>query len=269
MAFRAPRYSYVHAARDLGVASITLDGSSADADFPIDNLIDDRAGTLMKFTAPSLGENIEVDLGVGFDTGINRVIVPANHNLTGIRVWQDDNAGFATPSALAAASSETPGTIIDYEFTDSTQRYLRFVISGSSTLWQVPQLVFTKVVTLTTGVALADSVDEKRDNSTTLNQSNGLRPTIQHGPQQRYVEYEYESPLEGADLTAMEALVDSVGTFRPFYIDPASFSTPPETDEPVLAVKFDEMPDSKNTILVPMSGARSKAYRLKLIESLD
>ena len=127
----------------------------------------------------------------------------------------------------------------------------------------------TKIVEIGTGVALADSVDEKRDNVTRLQQPTGRLPTIQHGPQQRYIEYEYESPLSGADLTAMEALVAAVGMAYPFYVDPASFSTPPETDEPALAMKFAEMPSSSNSILVPMVGARSKTYRLQLIESLD
>jgi hypothetical protein len=34
-------------------------------------------------------------------------------------------------------------------------------------------------------------------------------------------------------------------------------------------MKFAGMPQSSNSILVPMSGARSKTYRLSLIESLD
>ena len=56
---------------------------------------------------------------------------------------------------------------------------------------------------------------------------------------------------------------------RPFFVDPASFSTPPETDEPALWMKFNAMPEANNSVLVPMVNARSKTYSLQLIESLD
>ena len=124
-------------------------------------------------------------------------------------------------------------------------------------------------MTLTVGPVLADAVDEKRANVTRLIQSTGLSPTIQNGPQQRYLEYEYEFALETTDLTKIEALVDAVGMSVPFYVDPASFSTPPETDEPALAVKFVEMPSSRLSVQVPMVNTRAKTYTLRLIESLD
>jgi hypothetical protein len=267
MAYRAPRYSYVHAARDVGVDAITPGGSSADTDYPIDNLIDDRASTLFKFSSAS-GGALDVDLGSGFDTGIDRVIVPANHNLTLMRVWQDDNAGFEHPTPLAAVAEQTPGTIIDYTFTANTERYLRFSISGSPTVWELSQLVYTKTETLTVGPDLANSPDGYRANVTRLIQNTGLTPTVLHGPQQRVMEYSY-APIEGTDLTTMEALIATVGMDKPFWVDPASFSATPAADDPPIWMKFDDMPESRHTVLVPMSNAESKAFSLRLIESLD
>jgi hypothetical protein len=272
MAYRAPRYSYVHAVRDLGVDAITL-SSAADADFPVENLIDDRAGTLFKVAAPTVAFDLEIDLGADFATdfpgGLDRLIIPANHNLTYFRVWEDTDPGFGTKVALAGGKNQYPGTLVDYEFTASSKQYLQVHITGASTAWQLPQFFLTKIVELDTGVALADSPDSKIDNVTRLERNNGQSPTIQHGPQQRVIEYEYESPLEGTDLTAMEALVNAVGMVRPFYVDPAEFHATPGTDEPALCMKFAEMPESRNSVLVPMNGERSKVYRLRLIESLD
>ena len=271
MAFRAPRYSHVHAARAVGVAAITL-SQIEDPLFPADNLIDDRSSTLFKFNAASGGPNIIIDLGAGFDTGLDRLIIPADHNLTNIRVWQDTAVDFPSATALASAAAQTPGTLIDYTFTASSEQFIKLSISGASTVWEIPQVVFTKIIfgdSTSPGPNLADSLDGRQDNTTTLEQATGLRPSINHGPQQRVIEYTYESPLEGADLTAMEAFIANVGTHRPFYVDPASFSTPPETDEPALAMKFSQMPESRNSILVPSNNARSKTYRLPLIESLD
>jgi hypothetical protein len=130
------------------------------------------------------------------------------------------------------------------------------------------QIVLTKIATLTVGPDLANSPDGYIDNVTQLIQNTGLRPRIQHGPQQRVIEYNY-APIEGTDLTTMEALIAAVGTSKPFFVDPASYSTPPQTDEPVLWMNFNDIPDSRNTVLVPMSNARSKAFSLRLIESLD
>ena len=76
MPYRAPRYSHLHAARDVGVAAIDLDGDAAAAGFPIDNLIDDRQGTIFKTSTAVSGLNIDIDLGLGFVTGISRLILP-------------------------------------------------------------------------------------------------------------------------------------------------------------------------------------------------
>jgi hypothetical protein len=52
-------------------------------------------------------------------------------------------------------------------------------------------------------------------------------------------------------------------------VDPASFSATPAADDPPIWMKFDDMPESRHTVLVPMSNAESKAFSLRLIESLD
>jgi hypothetical protein len=88
MAYRSPRFSYVHAAREVGVAAMTP-SHTAHASFPIDNLIDDRASTLFKYAATQEDPYVDLDLGSGFDTGLNRLIIPANHNIESVQVYQD------------------------------------------------------------------------------------------------------------------------------------------------------------------------------------
>ena len=270
MAFRAPRYSYVHAAREVGVAAITL-SDAASADFPVDNLIDDRAGTIFKFNASAVNPTIDFDLGANFDTGLSRLIIPSNHDIESVTVEQDTGGSFASPTTLHAADTGiNAGVLYDsgpFDQQNSTERFIRVTINGTAQ-FKIPQIILTKIVTLAKGPFLRDSRDEKIANVARQVQPTGLSPTVQLGPQQRVIEYEY--PLvEGADLTAMELLVNTVGMSFPFFVDPASFSTPPETDEPVLWMKFAEMPNSSNTVLVPSNQARSKAYQLRLIESLD
>lgn len=270
MAFFLPRYSHVHAARDVGAAEITV-SDTPHTDFPVRNLIDDRSKTLFKWSASVVNPTIDIDLGDGFVTGISRLIIPSNHNIESITVQDDDASDFVGATTLHAAdTSINAGTLYDsgaFDTGNSTQRYIRITINGTDQFF-LPQIVLTKIVTFTVGPDIKDSEDEKRDNVARQLQPTGISPTVQLGPQQRLIDYEYPI-VEGDDLTAMELLVDDVGKILPFWVDPASFSTPRETDEPVLWMKFAQMPTSSNTVLVPSSQARSKEYSLQLIESLD
>ena len=269
MAYRAPRYSYVHAAREAGVSAIDLDGDSAHADFPIDNLIDDRASTLFRFSGVVTDPNIDIDLGT--ETGINRLIIPANHNISSIKVWQDGDVNFGTPWVCHNTdTSITPGVLYDSgEFDNLTQsqQHIRIDITGTLQ-FQIPQIILTKIKTLTVGPTLADSVDAKRDNVTRIVQNTGIHATIKHGPQQRYINYTYEYPLSSTDLATLEAMIDAVGMERPFWVDPASFSETPDTDDPPIWMLFREMPEPRLSVLVPMAGQESKTFQLELIESV-
>lgn len=268
MSWRAPRYSHVHAAREVGVSAITLTVGTAHADFPIDNLIDDRAQTIFKFTGSVSTPTIIVDLGAGFDTGINRIIIPAGHNATTIRVGQDTAVDIPSISWLCINTDISGGAVASIDLTPSTERFLQLVFSATGQ-FHLPQLIYTKIVELDAGPNFEDSPDFYKDNFTRLEQSTGQSPTIQHGPQQRVIEYPYESPLSGTDLAKMEALIADVGMLLPFWVDPHSFAADPDADDPPIWMKFAEMPPSRNSILVPRSGTESKVYPVSLIESLD
>jgi hypothetical protein len=270
MAYRAPRYSYVHAARDVGATAISLSTGAAHADYPIDNLIDDRAGTIFKWAASETTPSIIVDLGA--ETGIDRLIIPANHNLESIRISQDTDVGFPSSDPLTDAIDVTPGVAIDIEFDKAQSEQFLRLRNLTSDQFYLSQLYFTKINTLATGPDLANSADGYRANVTRLIQNTGLAPTVLHGPQQRVMEYNY-APIDNVsprtDLAKMEALIAAVGMDRPFFVDPASFSATPAADDPPIWMKFDDMPESRHTVLVPMSNAESKEFSLRLIESLD
>jgi len=268
MAYRAPRYCHLHAAREVGASAITLTVGTAHADFPVDNLIDDRAQTLFKFATSVGTPTIIVNLGAGWETGINRLIIPAGHNCTTVRVAEADNVGMSGLAYLCVNTDISGGALASIDLTASQDQYLQLIFSATGQFY-IPQLIFTKTVTLTVGPTLADSPDGYIANVTRINQNTGQSPTVQHGPQQRVVEYTYENPLDTTDLTAMESLIADVGMHRPFYVDPHSFSATPDTSDPAICMKFAEMPETRNSTLVPMSGTESKTFRLSLIESVD
>jgi hypothetical protein len=279
MAYRAPRFAHVHAARDVGVAGISLSEGTEHSGFPIANLIDDRASTLFMWSALVTSPSIDVDLDPTasgtWKTGLNRFIIPANHNIQNLRVYEDSAPTFDTDGGnperqLRSLLNTTPGVQIDKPFDLFTQslRYLRIKFFTNAQFY-LSQLIYTETVTLDYGPTLAESIDEYRDNVSRLLQKTGISLTVQNGPQQRYLEYTYESGLQETDLTKIEALVANAGMSKPFWVDPASFSTPPEDDEPALWMKFEEMPQAEYFVGVPMRDARRKVFRIRLIESVD
>lgn len=268
MAFRAPRFSFEHIFRTAGAGAMTA-SHAVDADFPLDNLIDDRNGTLFKFAASQTDPYVQVDLGAA-PTAHTRIIIPRNHNIEEIVAFDDDNAGFSSPrTILTQTTTIDAGVQFDALLNLSlVQQFVRVQFIGTA-LFSLPQIVIAKILAPTVGPNLAEARDEFRANISRQRQPSGQSPTVQLGPQQRFIRYQYEPPITGADLTGIEEMIAAVGMSRPFYVDPASFSTPPELDEPVLAMKFDQMPDSRNSIVVPHTEARSKTFELDLIESLD
>ena len=267
MAYRKPRFCHLHAVRDVGYGAITL-SHSEDSAFPKANMIDDRTADKFSFSSGEASKHVDVDLGAGFVTGIERVIIPADHNLTSIRVGDDDSGSWPSVNWLHTAQTVVPGTQIDEEFTPSTQRYIYFGLLNAATHY-LRELFLTEILTFTPGPNLANSLDSHRANVTRLEQPTGQSPTVEHGPQQRVIEYDYDSPLSGADLVAMEAFIADVGLTHPFYVDPHSFSATPAVDDPPLLMKFAEMPVSRLAVTVPFSGLLEKTFKLKLIESVE
>lgn len=272
MAYRPPRFCHYHAARERGWTNITLDGDSQDPDFPRSRLIDNRTTALFRFTGTPANPNIDIDLGGSFATGLDRIIIPFTHIFDTLKVWQDSDSGFGSADVLH--NTDTGVSVfeqIDLEFDAmaSTKRYIRLDATGGAANYYAGELFLTKIVTFTSGPNLANSLDSHRDNVTRLEQPTGISVTVAHGPQQRVIEYDYDSPLSGADLVAMELLIAEVGLTRPFYVDPHSFSDTPEIDDPPLLMKFAEMPVGRLAVTVPFSGLLEKTFKLKLIESLE
>jgi len=112
MAWRNPRYMFQHAARDAGASALTPD-PAADSDFPIDYLIDDRAGSLFKFGSSSASAKIEIDRGTGTLEAVDRIIIPAGHNLDtkDIIVEDDSDVNFGSVATLLAATTVSAGLI--------------------------------------------------------------------------------------------------------------------------------------------------------------
>lgn len=272
MAYRAPLYSYHHALRDRGYGNVTHYGTLADG-YPIYNLYDNRNTTTCAFGTVYTDPWVQVDLGGTFDTGYNRLIIPANHNIATVKVEQADDAAFTTnvETLHATDTGPTAGYAYDsgtFDTQASDRRYIRVTFIGTS-VYYMTQLVLTKMVSLSVGPDLASSTDRYVANTRQIVQPSGNVLSVQHGPHQRVLEYTYNYALTGTDLTALEGLITYVGLERPFFVSPASFSATPDVDDPPLMVRFSEMPQQKLSVAVPMNGSRAKIISLSMIEAVD
>jgi hypothetical protein len=272
MSFRAPRYSYHHAFKDRGSSWVTHTGEAA-ATYPIYNLWDERNATTFVWSALHTDPYIQLNLGGGFETGYNRLIIPSNHNIATVKVEQADNEAFTTNVETLHSSDTSPTTGVFYDSGEfdtqaSDRQYIRVTFIGTS-IYFLSQLYLTKLVELDVGPQFKNALDMNDSNTTRIVQPSGLTMSVQNGPHQRVLEYEYEFPLTGDDLTDIEAMIDYVGLHRPFYVDPVSFSATPATDDPPLWVKFEEMPRTFFGVNVPMSQAKAKTMTLSLRECVE
>ena len=256
MSWRVPRYCYLHAARDIGVGSITPDATHVTAD--IAYLIDDRPSVQFSWSDDDTLHQIDFDLGTGFaSVGATRITIE-NHDLAGqIYFYQDDAAGF--PSAYTLLDhTAVAGTDIDEDFTKTQdERYLRLLIIPSGA-WSIGQIRITKTVTPSVGPE-PGWADELVPNVTQLPGGDSL----QTDSDQRRYEFTYPQlgQATASDLTDIEAMIAAVSTYRPILVDP-----PYDTNAAVV-MKIEQARVLANT-LVPASATRTAAVTLSLLEYL-
>lgn len=260
MAWRNPQYNFVHAVRTAGAASITPTPAAA-AGFPVDNLIDDRAGSLFKFTSSGAGSTLVIDRGAGSLDAIDRLLIPAGHNITGtIDLEADDNAGFTSPTALLTNEAVATG-LIDETFASNTERYLKITFDATGT-WEITQLIFTEKRTTTRGPnPLPGWPDQLIDNTLLFPKASGVVAALELGADRRRIQYDYRV-LESADELVFSDLWTECATARPFFLDPAY------DDETPIWVRLVEPIERRLDTVAPQSDSRKYFRRLIMLEHL-
>lgn len=268
MSFRNIRIFYKHYPRDeAGISGITSN-NTVETDFPLENLIDDRQTTKMKFASVEADHFIDIDMGASFTGLTDRLMIPAGHSLDGI-------------ACVLRGDTFTPPTTSRRNFTPSGSGIIKEVVSDSETTkrhWrlefgsgahEIHGLILTLVKSFNVGFNMPDAEEGFIDNFRRLQQPSGISPTIQTGARQRIMDFPFERALETTDLATMEDWIATVGMHRPFYVDPPSFSAIPNTDDPSILCKFRESPVSRWGVAVPNTETEKKKFTLRLIESLD
>lgn len=268
MAWRNPQYSFLHAARTAGVSALSSNNTIAAA-FPLDNLIDDRAGSLTKADASAADHYLQLDRGAGGLEELAHLFIPAGHNLNGIdiRVQTATDAAMTVPTAILATVDPATTGLIDLAMTGGTEaqrrrRYVRLDFPNDNFTFELPQLVYSRERTTTRGPnPLPGWSDRLVDNTLLFPKSSGVVAALELGADRRRIEYEYRF-LETADELVFSDLWTECATARPFFLDPAY------DDEAAIWVRLVEPIDRRLDTIAPKSDARAYRRRLIMLEHL-
>jgi hypothetical protein len=217
MAWRAPRFAFLHAARAAGVSALSSTALSTAG--PKDHLIDDRKGSLTTFAVPATNHYFQVNRGSGTLEAIDRMLIPDGHTLNGctFRLEADDNSGMTSPTSLIAATAITSAGLLDYSFASNSERYVRITFQTSGA-WSVPEWVLTRTRTLIRGPE-PDWTYDVLTNDLIFTKPTGASSALNLGPDQRRLELTYRL-LDDSDRTLLLDLISACGRRRPFYVDP-------------------------------------------------
>ena len=265
MAWRAPRYAYLHAARDAGVSAITAVNTFSTTQ-PEDHLIDDRAGSLTTFTASASDHGIDVDRGAAGLEAIDRLWIPSGHNWSGwdVRVMTSATGAFAGEETEVldpdVAGQAVGSGAIDLALTSSTDRYIRLDWPNEVTINpQLGELVLTRTRTLIRGIEQGWQ-DELQSNTEFQDLNTGGQAALVKGADQRSFRWRYRAVSDAADLSVFDELA-ALGMTAPLLIDP------PFDDESSIWCRLQRQVRRVQDPAVPASSdARQSQIDLELLE---
>lgn len=259
MAFRSIRFLILHAARAAGVSGLSASHTIATAN-PLYLLIDDLRGVSCKFSASGSGRHFQIDRGAAGLEAIDRLIIPAGHNLSGqtVTVKSDTTTAFA-PGTTRGTSGTLTSAQVDFALTPYTDRYTRVEISGTGT-WEVPELVLTRTRTPTAGIA-GEYQDDDLPNVVPVVTRSGTVATLVRGEAGRVWRVEWQLVDGSVDKALFLEVLAAQAAGLVLYIDPPDDS---EAAVPVIVSDVSRTQDHPN----PKSGGIAYRYTMTLSEAL-
>lgn len=225
MAYRAPRFAYLHEARRLGVAQLSC-SPAADSAFPLRNLIDNVGGRLFKFGSSGTDSWVKLDRQAAGGS-LDRLFVPPGHSLfaaSGSLVWEASSDNFASDTesiaSVAANTLSSSAPVVLEAGAGTSKRYQRLRHSGTGT-WGLGELIWTAKVQPVYGPAPRWAGPHYRPSELATPLPDGGLAVQQLGPARITHTLSFEGQ-EGADLAKHRALAEALGhsTGVPFVFDP-------------------------------------------------
>lgn len=227
MAWRNPFFVFEHAYRDGGAGTVTS-GPVAATGFPLSRVIDEQVGPLFKHNVAATFELVKKDRGAGTLFPIDRVLIPATHNITGtVNIQSDTDPNFGTPLLLLTGAI-TAGVLLDQSLTPNTERYIRIFITESGQ-WEYGEIWFGRDRTPTRGPASDFESGTKEPKISEYETEAGNTYRLQTGLPRGIFAFEFRR-LSAAD----RAIFDDLNTQTNFGLSPFWWFGPDDTEPPVL-----------------------------------
>jgi hypothetical protein len=226
MAYQNPAYLFLHVGADAGDAGVFVDVTESTT-YPKRNLIDYRQSSLFKWTNAATYHDIKFNRGAAGLELVNRMIIPAGHNLSGAAYELRSNTADSWGGTIRASGTFGSGLQDISVSGSSTQQWWRLEISTSGT-WEIPELWLSNR-RVPTGRGPNPFWEARKIPALTEVPFPARSATLALGPNRWLYRVAYDR-LDGTDLAVIDDLMDETGIgLVPFYFDP-----PDDTLDPVL-----------------------------------
>lgn len=199
----------------LETGTVTLTAGTAHASFPLVRLYDRGIGRLFKITAAVTLE-VRVDQGASGNIAIDRMIIPAGHNLDGMTCdIQHSPDGSVWTDAVTQWVQSGSG-LLDKVWSSLTKRYWRFKITTPASAPQFHELFFGPTFSFAYDPEFGwvDDVDWNVENRVT---SGGQDRFCKYGDEKEVREYILDL-LDNTEKANIKALRDACAGTKPLWI---------------------------------------------------
>lgn len=127
----------------LETSTVTLATGTENSTYPLYRIYDRLIGRIFKSTAVET-ITIKINQGATGNIAIDRLIIPAGHNLNGmtldIKYSDNDSDYYATITQWVQGDA----LLIDKSWVSSTHRYWKFIITSPAVIPEIPELFLTQ-----------------------------------------------------------------------------------------------------------------------------
>jgi len=197
----------------------TVAVTSENASFPAYRLYDRDIGKLFKGNSTPANFYITIDQGAVTSYEIDRLLIPAGHNLTGLAIkvqYSTDN--FSGDTNDAASWTQSGSGLIDKSFTAQTKRYWRLNIAAPGSAPELAEMFLTKQYTFQRNPNYGLREKPYQKNIVRNETKSGRVRKIKNGEPRRSRAYALTriTAAQRADLESWESVLDSI---KNFYIE--------------------------------------------------
>jgi len=198
-------------------STVTLSAGTEDSGYPLWRIYDRDIGRIFKTAAAETIE-VKVDQGPTGNLAVDRLLIPAGHNLDGMTLdikYSDNDADYYD----AATQWNQPGTgLINKSWDSATHRYWKFFIVNPSAVPEIPEIFLTQTYEWEKDPARPAGPFEEVFNVEASQTAGGADRFLVHGDPKRQRLYHLPRCGETQKDNIM-ALFDGWGGSAPFWLE--------------------------------------------------